>query len=71
MDQYKQKGIPIFAAMRNVRWEHNKVQDDYDLIFSAKMIRGNRENFGVIRATAHTEKHEVCSGNLTFSFVTK
>lgn len=71
MDQYKQKGIPIFAAMRNVRWENTKVEDYGDLLFSAKMMRGNRGNFGVIRAIAHTENKEICSGDLTFSFAVK
>lgn len=68
MPKYKDKPLPVFAAMRNVEWKPQS--PDYEnLLFTATIKRAVASRFGVISAHAHVEGLTLCTGELTFSFL--
>lgn len=70
MPQYKQKPLPVFAAMRDVRWgnTHSRFLDQH-LLFTAELKRAAAARFGVVCARAHVDGAVMCSGELLFSFI--
>lgn len=68
MPMFMDKGLPVFAAMRDVRW--SRVEESLgNVLYSAVLKRTARSRFGVIEARAHVNGQTLCNGELTFSFV--
>lgn len=69
MDEYKNSGVPVIAAMRNIRWnECERIEGT--LLYSAVLHRALNARFVVADAAAHVDDVEICSGQLVASFQT-
>lgn len=69
MPKFEDKPLPVFAAMKDVKWEP-RLPDYEDLLFTATMKRMSTSRFGIVEAVAHQKDGEtICSGQLTFSFI--
>lgn len=70
MPQYNQKPLPVFAAMRDVRWiDPHLYFTNPRLCFTADLKRAATMRFGIVSARAHVNDTVICSGELLFSFL--
>lgn len=68
MPMFADKPLPVFAAMRDVRWR--RIEENYgEVLYRAKLLRTARSRFGVVEARAELGGHTLCSGELTFTFI--
>lgn len=68
MPKYQHLHLPVLAAMRHVTWETDP-KDFQQLLFTAEMKRTTTSRFGIVNAYARSEERIICSGELTFSFL--
>lgn len=68
MPQYKHKGQPVFAAMRDVTWHIPSETNSVPLLLTAQLQRPARKKFGFVTAFATLNHQTICTASLTFSF---
>lgn len=68
MPIYSDKPIPVFAAMRNVKWIPDEGRVGV-VTYAVELKRAIRSRFGVVDARAHLREHLLCSAEMTFSFL--
>lgn len=69
MPEYEDKPFPAFAGMKNVVWTQEDADPQNELLFTVELKRRMRGKFGTIDAVAHLGDMQICSAELTFSFL--
>lgn len=68
MPIYADKGVPVFAAMRNVTWAPEEGRVGV-VKYAAELKRAARSRFGVVDTQAYIDDYMLCSAEMTFSFI--